>query len=134
MSPIPNARIIGCLVAFLFITNSCRFFEKQETENRTVIARAYDYKLYDEDLLSVVPSGVSAEDSVANVRNFIDSWTRQKTLLHHAEKSLNDEKKNVTKELEEYRNSLITYAYETDLISKNLDTAISEEEITGFYK
>ena len=43
-------------------------------------------------------------------------------------------KKNVTKQLDEYRNSLITYAYETELIRQKLDTSVSEEEILAFYK
>ena len=48
--------------------------------------------------------------------------------------NVDDEKKNVTNKLEEYRNSLITYAYETELIRQKLDTIINDEEIMSFYK
>ena len=55
-------------------------------------------------------------------------------VLHNAEMNLSDEKKDVAKELEEYRNSLITYAYEADLVRQKLDTNVSESEISVFYK
>ena len=55
-------------------------------------------------------------------------------VLHKAESNLDDDQKSVEKQLEEYRNSLITYAYETELIKQKLDTVVSEDEIAAFYK
>ena len=36
--------------------------------------------------------------------------------------------------MEEYRNTLVIYAYETQLINQKLDTVVSEEEITAYYE
>lgn len=55
-------------------------------------------------------------------------------MLHKAERELGENRKDVTKELEEYRNSLITYAFERELIGKKLDTIVNESEILSFYK
>jgi hypothetical protein len=44
--------------------------------------------------------------------SFIQSWIKQQVVLHKAETNLDEEKKDVEKKLEEYRNSLITYIYE----------------------
>jgi hypothetical protein len=113
---------------------SCSFLKKDGQEGKDVVAKAFDYYLYRDDLTGVVPEGASLQDSISIVKNYIDNWMRQKVILHKAENNLNDEKKNVQRQLDEYRNSLVVYAYETELISQKLDTNVSEEEIEAFYK
>ncbi len=121
------------LSAFLFLFISCKYFQKESKETQDAIARVYDYELYPEDLTGVIPAGISKDDSIAIVTNYIDNWVHQKTMLHKAETELNDQEKDVAKELEEYRYSLITYAFERELIAKKLDTIVSDEEILSFY-
>jgi hypothetical protein len=118
----------------LIISASCSMFEKEGPEGKDVIAKAFDYYLYRDDLNGVVPPGATLKDSISVVKNYIDNWVRQKVVLHKAENNLNDEKKNVQRQLEEYRNSLVVYAYENELIRQKLDTIISETEIEAFYK
>src|SRR5947207_561682 len=111
--------------AFIFsllICVSCHYFGKDDPSKKDAIARAYDYILYPEDLTGIVPEGASRTDSIAIVKNYIDNWIRHKSVLHKAENNLDEEKKNVQDQLEEYRNSLVTYAYETELIRQKLDT------------
>ena len=104
-----------------------------DNEGRLKVARAFDYILYGEDLVGIVPAGTSELDSVTITGNFIENWIRQKSVLHKAERNLDDGKKDVEKKLEEYRNTLLTYAYETELVRQNLDTIVSDEEIETFY-
>ncbi len=113
---------------------SCKFFHQTGEEGKDAVARAFNYYLYPDELKGVVPSGASRKDSIEIIKHYIDNWIRQKAVLHKAESNLNDEQKNVEKQLEEYRNSLITYAYETELIRQKLDTMVSEEAIAEFYK
>ena len=54
-------------------------------------------------------------------------------IVRKAEENLSDEKKNVEKQLQDYRNSLITYAYERELISQKLDTVVADQEIEAYY-
>ena len=126
-------KIIGLIIAILCCI-SCNLFRKQNSDRKDVVAKAFEYYLSEEDLSGIVPSGASKDDSVAIVKNYIDNWIRHKAVLHKAEKNLDDDKKNVTKQLDEYRNSLITYAYETELVRQKLDTSIDEKEILAFYK
>lgn len=128
------SRLLLILSFIVTGTVGCSLFQKDGPEGKDIVAKAYDYYLYRDDLTGVVPPGASLNDSVAIVKNYIENWTRQKAVLHKAENNLNDEKKNVERQLEEYRNSLVIYAYETELISQKLDTAVSEEEIESFYK
>jgi hypothetical protein len=122
------------LIFIVFVIYSCNILNRNESANKEAIAKAFNYYLYPEDLIGVVPLGTSRVDSTAIVKNYIENWTRRKAVLHKAEKNLEEEKKNVSHQLEEYRNSLITYAYETELIRQNLDTIVGEEEILAFYQ
>ncbi|MFM9028131.1 MAG: hypothetical protein ACKOQ6_09045, partial [Bacteroidota bacterium] len=73
------------------------------------VARAFDYYLYVEDLKGVVPKNASRQDSMMLVKDFIENWIRKKTVLKKAEDNLDDDQKDVSAQLEEYRSSLITY-------------------------
>ncbi|MBK8586069.1 MAG: hypothetical protein IPN88_11865 [Bacteroidetes bacterium] len=125
---------ISLFILLILQLSACSYFKRDSTEGKDAVARAYDYFLYQEDLQGLVPVGASREDSVAIIKNYIDNWFRQKVVLRKAERNLDDEKKDVEKKLEEYRNSLLTYAYETELVRQKLDTVINEEEIAQFYK
>jgi hypothetical protein len=123
--------------ALLFIAvaiGGCSFFKKESKEGENAIARAYGYYLYPEDLAGVVPHNASRTDSISITKNFIENWIRKKAVLEKAEDNLDDEQKNVTRQLEEYRNSLVTYAYEAELIRQKLDTNVTDAEVEAYYE
>ena len=123
---------LAVLLATMFIVFGCRdYYMKTE---RITIAECYGKKLYAEDLEGVVPAGMSKIDSLDRVNAFIDSWIRRQLLIHQAENNLPANERNFTKQLEDYRNSLIIYAYESQLIGKYLDTIVSDEEIAAYYE
>lgn len=118
----------------LSLLASCKFFHRTDEQGKDAIAKAFNYYLYPDDLKGIVPQGASRKDSIEIVKHFIDNWIRQRAVLHKAESNLDDDQKSVERQLEEYRNSLITYAYETELIRQKLDTIVNEDEIAAFYK
>ena len=123
---------LAVLLATMFIVFGCRdYYMKTE---RITIAECYGEKLYAEDLEGVVPAGMSKIDSLDRVNAFVDSWIRRQLLIHQAENNLPANEQNFTKQLEDYRNSLIIYAYESQLIGKYLDTIVSDEEIAAYYE
>lgn len=129
-----NLKQLTVLFLLVLQLSACNYFRRDDSEGKDAVARAFDYYLYPEDIQGLVPAGAGREDSITIIKNYIDNWFRQKAVLRKAERNLADEKKNVEKKLEEYRNSLLTYQYETELIRQKLDTVISEEEIAAFYK
>ena len=119
-------------VLFLF---SCKPSKKEE-ENRTPLAHVYDLYLYETDIADLVPKGSTSQDSVLLVKRYINNWVREKLLIKKAEDNLTDTLKEVMdidKKLEDYRNSLITYAYESELVRQKLDTFVTDEEIQKYY-
>jgi len=98
-----------------------------------VVAKVYNEYLYKTDLLGLVPSGTSSRDSISIVKAFIDNWIKQKLIIHYAEENLSSKQKDFDKQLDDYKNSLIVYAYEKELIRQKLDTIITDHEIKNYY-
>ena len=126
-------RRIGLYIGLvcLLLLQGCDFFSKKSRE--IIVAECYGEYLYESDLVSVA-QGADARDSLARVNAYIDSWVRQHLLLHQAEENLTSDELDFTKQIEEYRNSLVVYAYETQLINQKLDTIITEDEINAYYE
>jgi len=68
------------------------------------------------------------------VKEYIDQWVLRNLVLKRAELNLRDEEKDVSSQLEDYRASLIIFAYERELIRQKLDTVVSESEIEKYYQ
>ena len=119
-------------IAILLLLAGCDYFEK--SSNEVVVAECYGKYLYESDLRSVVPEGASIMDSIQRVSTFIDSWIKRQVLIHQAENNLDKDKLDLKKQLEEYRNSLIIYEFESQLINQKLDTIVREDEITEYYE
>lgn len=99
-----------------------------------IVASIYDKVLYQSDLQGVVYEGISRSDSIVKTKAFINNWICQQLVLHQAEENLKKSGIDVSKQVEDYRNSLIIYKFETQYLEKNLDTVVSELEISNYMK
>jgi hypothetical protein len=97
------------------------------------IARANGEYLYSAELEGMIPPGTPKADSIELVRNFINTWVRQKLIVHLAEKNLDKEDKDFSQEIETYKNSLIVYRFQEQLVKQKLDTVVTETEIETYY-
>ena len=128
------------LLAFVFsLALSCNFMQKvkdtaSEFFGDEVVAKVGDRKLYRSQLDAYIPDGVSKEDSTALAMQFINTWATDLVFLDVAESELSKEEKDVTKELEEYRISLLKYRYEQLYINSRLDTNITQDAIREYYE
>ncbi len=102
-------------------------------KNRVAIARVNDQYLYLDEIKDIVPAGTQLKDSTRLVRKYIENWIHELLVIQKAENNLSDEQKNVEKQLKDYRNSLITYAYEKELVKQKLDTLVADQEIENYY-
>lgn len=98
------------------------------------VAAIYDKVLYQSDLQGIMYDEISTNDSLVRTKVFIDNWIRRQLLIHQAENNLDKSELDCVKEMEDYRNSLIIYKYESMLITQNLDTVVSDEEIEKYLK
>ncbi|MBO4231075.1 MAG: hypothetical protein J5886_05305 [Bacteroidales bacterium] len=112
---------------------SCKAFQSLIHDGE-VVARLGDHKLYLSELESVIPNGTSPEDSINLANLYIQSWATSKAFQDIAEQKLSKEEKDVSKELDAYRQSLLRYRFEQRYISERLDTVVSAKEVNDYYE
>jgi hypothetical protein len=117
---------------FIFALVTCGKLPKKSEEHP--LAKVYDSYLYPSDLKGDIPTGISSEDSIHIARRLIEEWARERLLLKRAEQYLSYDQKNVDKQIEEYRLSLLTFKYKQILLAQNLDTIIKNEELQKYYE
>ena len=120
------------LVLLLLALVGCGDLMKQS--ERMVVAECYGVKLYADELQDILPPDLSRMDSLTQASAYIDSWIHRQILIHQAEINLPPEELDFSKQLQDYRNSLVIYAYETQLIEQYLDTVVSDGEIEAYYE
>jgi len=98
------------------------------------VARVYDKTLSLKELQQALPAGLSKKDSASFAKDFIDQWIKRNVVLKRAESNLTENQKDVSQQLEDYRVSLLIFAYERELIRQKLDTTINPAEIESYYK
>ncbi len=123
--------ISSCLI---LVFGSCNLLSQKAKGKEKAIARVNDKYLYPEDLVNVVPAGTAANDSIEITTAYINNWVRQELLLKQAEDNLEETNRDFTDQIEQYRNSLIIYAYESELVKQKLDTVVPASEIEDYYQ
>lgn len=127
------------LLLLALLVSSCQLVHRvsdtaAELFGDEVVARVGDHKLFRSELAEYIPAGVSPEDSLGLAQRFINAWAEELLFLDMAESRLSKEEKDVSKELEEYRRTLLKYRYEERYINERLDTLISDEEVRRYYQ
>ena len=118
----------------ILVFSSCNLLTQKAKGKEKAIARVNDKYLYPEDLIDVVPIGTAANDSIEITAAYINNWVRQELLLKQAEDNLEETNRDFTDQIEQYRNSLIIYAYESELVKQKLDTVVPSSEIEEYYQ
>lgn len=123
-------KISSFIIILLAFNIAC---SSDKVSDEKPIARVYNEYLYPSDLKDILSGVSSKEDSVELVKSFTEKWAKKQVLLHLAEVNLNDEQMDVSRELENYKTSLLIYKYQQSFIAQKLDTIISDQEITEYY-
>lgn len=123
-----NTITVFFLILIISACNKATF-----SDSDRVIARAYDEYLYLSDIQDLVPPETNPSDSLAIVQGYLQNWVKNQILLYQAEKNLTDHQKDFSRQLEDYRTSLIIFEYESELIRQKLDTMVAHNEIEEYY-
>ena len=127
------------MAKFLFIlTFSCVFLGCDFLEpksNKVPVARVNDTYLYQEDIQDLISQNTTKQDSISIVANYIQRWATQQLLIDQANinlprQQIEDYQQMVT----QYRNDLFAQAYKGAIVSKLLDSTITQEEYGLFYQ
>ena len=113
--------------------SSCNMVSSLKHDDK-VVAKAGKQRLYLSELNKYIPDGVSAEDSLNLAYRYINSWATEILYTKTAENELSKSEKDVTKELEEYRRTLLKYRFEQRYINQRLDTLITQQQLLKYYE
>ena len=121
-----------CFIIFFFsLLFSCTF--RQLKDDKPVV-KVFDSELMYSEVLAFIPSGTSREDSILMSQNYIRNWITKKLLLHKAIENLSEQEKNIHKQVEDYRTSLLIHKYKQKLIAQKLQAEIRAQDIENYYE
>jgi len=101
--------------------------------DEAVIAKVFEYSLRKPEFESLLPKNYTLQDSAEIADQIINKWIKEKAVLSLAEKNLSEESKDFSAKLDDYRNSLVIYTYERELVNQKLDTVVSLDETETFF-
>ena len=107
---------------------------KKDITQRVPIATVYDQKLYKEDIEDLLPKNINKKDSVVLVRSIIKLGYLKSCYLGKLLRIiLVNDNTEINKLVTDYRQALLINGYKERLIKQQLDTIISEQEISDYY-
>lgn len=126
------ARIFILTTVFAAAVSSCEFISN--LVGGEAAARLGKHVLYRSEVEEFLPKGLSAEDSTALARQYINAWAKENMFVDVAQAQLSKDELDVSHELEDYRRSLLRYRYEQRYVNERLDTLVLEDEIKEYYE
>ncbi|MBO5768494.1 MAG: hypothetical protein J6R19_01145 [Bacteroidales bacterium] len=105
----------------------------QSDSNRTPVVATAGHILYLDEIQAAMPLYLSKEDSIRAAEAFIDQWIKQNLLYEAAEKNL-QESSDIQKMVEDYRQALMVYEYQEQVLLEKLKTEVSDQDIADYYE
>ena len=114
------------ILILLALLSSC-----YSKDDRKVIASYNEKYLFLSDVIVEMPKQI--EDSSFFVQKFINDWIRKELLVSYAEMNLVTDLLHYEKQIEDYRASLLIYAYQQEVLNQNFDTTVAMSEIIDYF-
>lgn len=119
------------IIFAIVFTVSCN--KRRIEDNDKALAKVHDKFLYESELKNLFTSNYSKDDSVTIARNYINDWIKKQLMLQKAELNLVEESKDIEKQIEDYRSSLLIFKYKQELINQKMDTLVTDQEVEQYY-
>ena len=121
--------IFLCCLTFM----SCDYF-KQDVQS-VPVARVNDTYLYEDDLKNLIFESTSKEDSILIVNNYITRWATRQLLIDQSIINLpQNQQESFNKLVDEYKMDLYTEAYKSAIVTRQLDSTITNVQLMSFYE
>lgn len=125
-------RAIHIFAALSLVAISCSRPSPQAGE--IPLARVYNSYFYRSDLARMLPAKVNEKDSALLAERIIDTWIKQQVFLHEALQNLPANSQNFERQIQEYKNSLTIFSFETQLVKEQLDTLVTDRQLAEYYE
>jgi hypothetical protein len=111
---------------------SCDYFQSKQ-QNDLILAEVEGKILRLSEVKNIFIPGMKPEDSLELLRNYVYNWTGRCIMAAKAAQALDKQQLDVTKELDDYRMSLLAYRYEMFRLQQELDTLVTNDELLSYY-
>lgn len=98
------------------------------------VARVKDKYLYTKDLQGVFPTGIVEPDSLHRLEQFVKSWIQKQLVISEAQEQLEYNEAELERKVLDYRYALIIHEFEKQYVNRKLNAAVTEKEISDYYK
>jgi hypothetical protein len=98
-----------------------------------ILAKVKDKTLTREEVVNIIPKGVSSADSLLIAESYVKKWVIDELVYGVALRNLGDEKEEIDKLVDIYRYSLFRYRYLERLIKERISANIRESGKLSFY-
>ena len=78
-----------------------------------------------------MPDNVS--DSASYVSDYINKWLRNNVIVNKAKLYIDENEESLVESVEQYKNNLLVYKYQKELIDNQFDTTVSKSDIQSYY-
>ena len=120
------------LVIFVLVFTACDL--SKSSDEGTPLARVNDTFLMAEDIDFSEFEALNSDDSLVQIRTMVRNWATQQLLIDGATLNIEEQQQADFEVLvQQYKTDLYTSAYLEALVKRNLDTTITQEELTATY-
>jgi hypothetical protein len=119
------------ILIFALALFSCKSKPNAETDSE-IVATVNEENLYKKDIVASMPVFQSKEDSLAFVKDFVDSWVAERLLYAEAKIRIQDTT-NIVKKINDYRRQLYIHYYKESVVYADIKNDVSHEEIEEYY-
>ena len=118
------------LMALVLLATSCSLFQSRGD----VLAKIGKDVLYKSEVAKLVPPGTSPEDSAYMVDQYVQNWALVRLKTLKAAEQLTPDERDISKEIESFRNDLLSFRYEKMFMESRIDTVVSRDQIEAYYE
>jgi hypothetical protein len=123
---------IPVLFLILLLSASCNKKASTTVAENKAIVKIGDNILKQSELESIIPKGLTPEDSLIAAESYIKKWVQKSLMYDLALININN-KEEIDQLVENYRRSLIIHQYQEQLIKEKMSSDITDEEIQNYY-
>lgn len=86
------------------------------------------------EVKKLIPKTLSSQDSLMMAESYVKKWVKNALIYDLANKHLENEKEEIDRLVDAYRQSLMSHKYEEKLVEERLSAEISDKEISDYYE
>lgn len=117
---------------FVVLLGACQ--GNKPVDDLDVLVSVKDRTLKRSAVENLIPRGISSADSLLLAENYVKKWVKDILVYDVASRNQGNEKEEVDRLVEEYRQSLVRYRYQERLVNEKLMSDIRESDKLNYYE